>query len=204
MAASERHATHPGRLLRRSVRLAQLLTQYPLTATGESHVLAGSLLSSGRSASRADAASFPLAVRNRRSRDRRLIGQGCAHLKLAMRAARLSAMHLEAAIARRTRLGADFRGDRLGHGCRALPTISMRRLPSPSRKGRRKVDTPRRVARHRGIAALWLLICRPRRWPAETWPSRAGPIRLCDGPGPAKDERRGMSPYRVETPRDRR
>jgi RNA polymerase sigma-70 factor (ECF subfamily) len=85
-----------------ALRLAQLLTEHPLTATGESHALAALIcFHQARSASRADAAGrlIPLAEQDRRAWDQHRIGEGCAHLKLAMRADRLSAMHLEAAIA---------------------------------------------------------------------------------------------------------
>jgi RNA polymerase sigma-70 factor, ECF subfamily len=85
-----------------ALRLATLLTGYPVTATGEAHALAALMcFHHARAAARTgEAGDLVLLAEQDRSRwDGALLARGFVHLKGAMSAQRLSALHLEAGIA---------------------------------------------------------------------------------------------------------
>jgi RNA polymerase sigma-70 factor, ECF subfamily len=85
-----------------ALRLAQLLTQHPVTATGEAHALAALIcFQHARAEARtADSNSLTLlADQDRALWDRTLIARGFEHLQLSMSSDILTPLHLEAGIA---------------------------------------------------------------------------------------------------------
>jgi RNA polymerase sigma-70 factor, ECF subfamily len=100
-------ATEGANLLRddlcaEALRLARLLAQHPRTATGETHALLALMcFQHARAAARVgDTGDLVLLAAQDRSRwDVDLLGEGFANLRAAMRARRLTPLHLEAGIA---------------------------------------------------------------------------------------------------------
>jgi RNA polymerase sigma-70 factor, ECF subfamily len=89
-------------LCEEALRLGTLLTAYPATASGEAHALAALMcFHHARAAARtSEAGDLVLLAEQDRSRwDGALLARGFAHLKAAMSAQELSALHLEAGIA---------------------------------------------------------------------------------------------------------
>jgi len=85
-----------------ALRLATLLTEHPATATGETHALAALMcFHHARAAARTDGAGdlVLLAEQDRSRWDAALLARGFVHLKGAMSANELTALHLEAGIA---------------------------------------------------------------------------------------------------------
>ena len=85
-----------------ALRLATLLTAHPATATGETHALAALMcFHHARAAARTGETGdlVVLAEQDRTLWDRELLARGFVHLKNAMAAPRLTALHLEAGIA---------------------------------------------------------------------------------------------------------
>jgi RNA polymerase sigma factor (sigma-70 family) len=85
-----------------AVRLAELVTRHPLTATGEAHALAALLcFQHARASARIGNAGelLRLAEQDRGLWDRGLIARGFEHLKAAMSARELSVYHVEAGAA---------------------------------------------------------------------------------------------------------
>jgi RNA polymerase sigma-70 factor (ECF subfamily) len=85
-----------------AVRLAELVASHPVTGTSESHALAALLLLQGaRLATRQDAQGeiLLLAEQDRSLWDQAWLARGFAHLRRAMDARELGALHLEAGIA---------------------------------------------------------------------------------------------------------
>lgn len=99
-AEGERLMAHE--LCAEALRLATLLTEYPGTATGETHALAALIcFHHARAAARTgEAGDLVLLAEQDRSRwDGALLARGFVHLRCAMSARQLSALHLEAGIA---------------------------------------------------------------------------------------------------------
>jgi len=89
-------------LVHEAVRLAQLLVQHPRTASAAAHaLLALMLLQGARLPARSDASGrlLTLAEQDRRAWDQRWIGAGMLHFKSSLGGPRMSAFHVEAAIA---------------------------------------------------------------------------------------------------------
>ena len=85
-----------------ALRLATLLSQHPATATGETHALAALMcFHHARAAARTgDSGDLVLLAQQDRSRwDAALLARGFEHLRQAMTATEVSALHLEAGIA---------------------------------------------------------------------------------------------------------
>jgi RNA polymerase sigma-70 factor (ECF subfamily) len=94
-----------------ALRLAEMVTRHPVTATGEAHALAALLsFQHARASARIGNAGelLRLAEQNRRLWNRDLIGRGFAHLQQAMIARELSVYHVEAGAAAVHASAADF------------------------------------------------------------------------------------------------
>jgi len=94
-----------------ALRLAEMVTRHPVTATGEAHALAALLsFQHARASARIGNAGelLRLAEQNRRLWNRDLIGRGFAHLQQAMIARELSVYHVEAGAAAVHASEADF------------------------------------------------------------------------------------------------
>ena len=89
-------------LVHEAVRLAQLLVRHPRTASAEAHaLLALMLLQGARLPARSDSTGrlLTLAEQDRRVWDQRWIGAGMLHFERSLGGPRMSAYHVEAAIA---------------------------------------------------------------------------------------------------------
>jgi len=139
-----------------AVRLATLLIEHPMTATGECHALAA-LLSFHHARAEArtsdEGGLILLAEQDRGRWDHALIARGFAHLKKAMSSTALTTLHLEAAIAAAHAAASSFAATNwraIAHHYRALEELK----PTPVVKLNAAIATARVEGPAHGLELL--------------------------------------------------